>query len=90
MLLRLLETLYIRNPKDEKTVPEATSISIVVLTLNEGMSIRRVLAGLRDQFLEQDVNVTVIDGNSTDETVDNAKVAGVDVIIQRTEVKELP
>ena len=68
-------------------MPEATNISIVVLTLNEGRSIRRVLTGFRDQLVELDVNVTVIDGNSTDDTVDNAKAAGVDVIIQRTRGK---
>ena len=68
-------------------MPEATNISIVVLTLNEGKSIRRVLTGFRDQIVGLDVNVTVIDGNSTDDTVDNAKAAGVDVIIQRTRGK---
>ena len=55
--------------------------------MNEGKNIQRVLTGFRYQLVELDINVTVIDGNSTDDTIDNAKAAGVDVIIQRTRGK---
>jgi len=62
-------------------------VKIVVLTLNEGENIQRVLTEFRNQLVGLDVKVTVIDGNSTDDTVDNAKATGVDVIIQRTRGK---
>ena len=63
---------------------QATEISIIVLTLNEGKNVQRVLRGFRNELLGRDVQITVIDGNSTDGTAEIAQAAGVNVIIQRT------
>ena len=65
-------------------VLQATEISIIVLTLNEGKNLQRVLRGFRNKLLGRDAKITVIDGNSTDDTVEIAQAEDVNVIIQRT------
>ncbi|MCD6349139.1 MAG: glycosyltransferase [Candidatus Korarchaeota archaeon] len=66
--------------KDEKTVIPKEDITIVLPTLNEEKAIGKVI----DELLSEGyTNILVIDGYSTDRTVEIARSKGVKVIYQR-------
>lgn len=58
-------------------------IAAIVPTLNEEEAIAGVIDGLPDSYRDHDVDVYVVDGGSSDATVERAKDAGANIIQQR-------
>jgi rSAM/selenodomain-associated transferase 2/rSAM/selenodomain-associated transferase 1 len=57
--------------------PAQESISVIIPTYNEALRLR---SAVRRVQAEEDVQIIVVDGGSTDATVDTARFLGVDVI----------
>ena len=69
---------------DEKDMVKDLKVEIIIPTLNEEGTIREVLQSIRAQILPVEVSVLVIDGGSTDHTVDICKKENVKVIRQKS------
>jgi dolichol-phosphate mannosyltransferase len=69
----------------EQENKDSSRILVVIPTLNEEESIVNVISGIGDSLKNSnyhDFEIVVVDGNSTDRTVDLAKSVGVEVIFQ--------
>ncbi|MFB6203991.1 MAG: glycosyltransferase [Candidatus Nanohaloarchaea archaeon] len=58
-------------------------IAVIIPTLNEEEAIGEVVRGFPDEYRGHEVKKYVIDGRSTDSTVEKAKEAGAEVLHQR-------
>ena len=72
---------------DKKTMFKDLKVEIIIPTLNEEGTIREILQSIRAQTLPVEVSVLVIDGGSTDHTVDICKKENVKVIRQKSKGK---
>jgi dolichol-phosphate hexosyltransferase len=71
----------------KETFESNQSITIIVPTLNEGASIKKVLDDIPQQVCACKVQTLVIDGGSNDDTVKIAEKCGVKVVRQKTRGK---
>ncbi len=62
-----------------RSIPDRNKVTVVLPTLNEEKAIGPVIDELKKEGLG---NILVVDGHSTDKTVDIAKSKGVEVVIQ--------
>ncbi|MFB6143709.1 MAG: glycosyltransferase [Candidatus Nanohaloarchaea archaeon] len=60
-------------------------IAVLVPTLNEEEAVKQVLEGFPEEYSGHELKKYVIDGGSTDATVEKAKEAGAEVLHQRLE-----
>ena len=60
---------------------EAPAIDVVIPTLNCEGNLRRCLGGIFDQDYSGDLRLTIVDGGSTDGTVDVAREAGATIVV---------
>lgn len=58
-------------------------IAVIIPTLNEEEAVEEVIRGFPDSYRGQEVKKYVIDGGSTDNTVENSRKAGAEVIHQK-------
>lgn len=66
-------------------MPQAKcDVCIIIPTLNEAQSIGRVISSLPKRVDGKAVNVLVVDGHSCDGTVEAAREAGAEVLLQRS------
>ena len=72
---------------DKKTMFKDLKVEIIIPTLNEEGTIKEILQSIRAQSLPVEVSVLVIDGGSTDHTVDICKKENVKVIRQKSKGK---
>jgi len=66
------------TPRDEPASSPSARISIIIPTLNEAENIAKTLASTRGA---PDVEVILVDGGSSDQTVEMARSCGAEVII---------
>lgn len=74
------------DEKSGKVLPEKKRVTILLPTLNEEESIKQVIDELPILDLKNsgyDVNILVVDGESTDRTKDIAEAQGANVILQQ-------
>jgi len=62
-------------------------ICILIPALNEAETISQVVSGFPKELFSHEVSVLVVDGNSKDQTVELARRAGANVMVQRTKGK---
>jgi dolichol-phosphate mannosyltransferase len=70
-----------------KTVEDLPEVTVIIPTLNEEDTIFQLAKNFKETKTDFAVKVLVIDGHSTDATVEWAKKAGVDVMVQKTKGK---
>jgi len=84
--MRILKSKVQRSGCDYES--HGVDISIVIPTLNEEKYLPRLLKSIRAQKAECKFEVIVVDGFSTDGTVDIAKRFGADVLVAKTNIAE--
>jgi glycosyltransferase involved in cell wall biosynthesis len=66
-----------------RSLPSKTTVEIIIPTLNEGQSIAETIDKVRAVTLPFNVSILVIDGGSTDNTIEICKKKNVRVVMQK-------
>jgi len=75
------------NIGEELKMSQDLKIDIILPTLNEEVSISSLIQNIKSHKFQNNVSVLVIDGQSTDNTVELCRKLGVEVIVQRQKGK---